>query len=298
MAMTLDEPLTAHALLDGAMKQARRHFRVIFPPVGIPLALSAACIPLVQGFWFRNLADFEKGPANLPLFLLGMGGFVVVILVFVALNILGYAALIAGATDAGAGRPVSMTRAWLAVVRPQPLFTLVIAALAVFAGFVCCILPGLYVGILFSLVVPVMVEEGKLWGDALGRSASLIQYNPRRELADDPRVRAFLIVFVGMLLGYAVSFIIQMPLIVVQQVLVMRELAGGERTDPLTVMSMLTWVQVPTTALATLAQVAVNLYVGFGLALLYFDVRRRQEGLDLQSAVDGLVQRAPAPATP
>ena len=56
-------------------------------------------------------------------------------------------------------------------------------------------------------------------------------------------------------------------------------------------MAGLTWVQVPTGALAAMAQAAVQLYVSFGLVLLFFDTRRRKEGSDLESAIEGLAAR-------
>jgi hypothetical protein len=46
-----------------------------------------------------------------------------------------------------------------------------------------------------------------------------------------------------------------------------------------------------------LAQVAVQLYVCFGLVLHYFDVRNRKEGGDLEAAIAGLVPGA-APGSP
>lgn len=54
------------------------------------------------------------------------------------------------------------------------------------------------------------------------------------------------------------------------------------------------WFQVPATLLGSLAQSAVVLYLSFGMALLYFDVRRRREGDDLEAALDELGGRPPA----
>jgi hypothetical protein len=299
----LDEPLSIQALLDGAMRQARQHFRTVFPAVGVPLALLAATIPLTQGVWFRSLGDMQTGSPNIPLLFAGAGGMMIAAFLFVILNAVGYATLIAAATDAVGGRPVSMSRAWLAMLRPTALLTLFIAGVAVFAGMVCCAiplcgLPGIYVALLFSMIVPVMVEEETFLFDALGRSASLAQYNPRQDFGTDPRVRSFLVIFVGMLLGYAVSLVIQMPMVVIQQVLLMRDAAAGASADPMALMAKLTWLQVPTTALATLSQVAVQLYVSFGVALLYFDVRRRKEGHDLGAALVSLEKRGPAAGAP
>jgi hypothetical protein len=294
--LTLDEPLSIQAMLDEAMRQARRHFKTIYPAVAVPLALAAGLVPLAQGLWFRSL-QFDKAgptPGDMVGFFGGMVAFLVVTLAFLCVYVIGYGALVAGAVEALAGRPVVMSRMWLAMVQPRALFTIVLSWLAMTAGFVCCVLPGVYVALLFSMVVPVMMEERLFLADALGRSALLATYNPRKSFGDDPRVRAFLILFVGMLIGYAISMVVQMPLLIVQQVIMFRGVAGGEKTDPMALMASLTWLQVPTNALAMLGQVAVHLYVSFGISLLYFDVRRRKEGRDLESAVDSLAQRAPA----
>ena len=295
--MSIDEPLSTQALLDEAMRQTRRHFKAIYPAVAIPLAVGAGMVPLAQAVWFQSFRFPDSGPepGHMPLFFVGMIAFMLIALVFLAVYVLGYAALLVAAVDAAAGRPVHMSRSWLSMLRPQALGTLLLSSLATLAGMVCCLFPGVYVALIFSLVVAVMVEEGRFLVDGLGRSVELTSYNPRRSFGDDPRVRAFLILFVGMLIGYAVNLVVQMPLIFVQWLMMFRGLAGGEKTDPLQAMATLTWLQVPTNALSMLAQVAVHLYVSFGLALLYFDVRRRKEGRDLEQAADALAQRSALP---
>ncbi len=61
-------------------------------------------------------------------------------------------------------------------------------------------------------------------------------------------------------------------------------------------MDSLLWLQVPGAVLGSLAEVAVTLYLSFGLTLLYFDLRRRKEGDDLEAAVAALEARAGVPA--
>lgn len=293
--MTLDEPLSTQAMLDEAMRQARRNFKAIYPSVGIPLALVAGLLPLGQGLWFRSLRFGGAGALapGLPAMLVGMAAMIAVTLLFLIVYVIGYGAMLAAATEALYGRPVVMSRMWAAMVQPRALFTLVLSSMAIGAGSVCCLFPGIYVALIFSMIVPVMIEEKLFLADALGRSAALAAYNPRRSFGDDPRVRAFLVLFVGWLIGVAVSMVVQMPLAILQQVLLFRGVASGQSSDPIALMSSLVWLQVPSQAMAMAAQVAVHLYVSFGLALVYVDVRRRKEGQDLQSAVDAIGQRAP-----
>jgi hypothetical protein len=214
----------------------------------------------------------------MPLMVALVVGAVVVLVVYLLAN----GALYVGAMDAAAGRSVSMGRAWRMVARPPIWGTMILSGVAFVAGLMCCILPGLYVGLLFSLVMAVMVEEGLTGTAALRRSAELITYNPRKDVASDPRGKAFLIVFVGMLMSYTLAFVLQLPFAIAQQVYMMRSAAGGGQVDPAAMMMAMTWFQVPANVLGALAQTAVQLYISVGLALLYLDIRGRKEGLDLE----------------
>ena len=291
-------PLLAPALpfrqiLDEAVRQTRRHFRRIYPAAAIPMALVAGAIPISQALFFRT-ALAQKGPPRGPemaRMFVGMGAFATVMLAFVVVSVLSYGAMFAAATDALAGREVSMARAWRAMVRPRVLGTQLLVLLAVMVGSFFCILPGLYLGLLLTFTIPVMIEESRFGPSALGRSSELARYNPQRQFDADPRLHVFVTFMVGTMLGYVVSLLVQLPFIVVQQIVVLRDVAGGQRPDPAQVMTRLAWLQVPTQMLGMLTNTAVYLYVCFGLALVFFDVRRRKEGVDLEVAVAALVER-------
>jgi hypothetical protein len=70
-----------------------------------------------------------------------------------------------------------------------------------------------------------------------------------------------------------------------------RSIAAGEQQDPAALATRLLWLQVPTAILGTLAQTATTLYVSFGVALLFFDIKARREGADLESLLEELEQR-------
>jgi hypothetical protein len=173
---------------------------------------------------------------------------------------------------------------------------MLLSAIAFAAGLMCCFLPGIYVGLLFSLLIPVMVEEGQAGTAALSRSAELMRYNPQGDLAADPRGKAFLIVFVGTIMGYALTLMLQLPFVIAQQLYVLRMAAGGRTVDPAAMMTVVTWFQVPSNMLGSLGQTAVQLYIGVGLALLYLDIRGRKDGADLEAGVARLEGSAPPPA--
>src|SRR5437870_5286785 len=196
------QPLPFRVLLDEAVRQTRRHLKPIYPAVAFPLALTAAAMPLAQGFLFRNVGG-PGAPAPSPrLALVGYAGFGAVMVVWLVVYYLGYGALLVGAVDALAQRPISMGRAWRLMLRPRVLGTLLLCAFAAGLGMMLCVVPGIYLGLLFSLTMPVMVEEGLFGLAAMRRSAELTRYNPQRDLDADPRFKVFVIVLVGTLPGW------------------------------------------------------------------------------------------------
>jgi hypothetical protein len=257
----------------------------MYPAVAFPVALAAAAIPVAQGFMMQAVP--EAGSPRFPLSVVGFGA---VMVVYLLVYYFGYGALFAAAVDALAQRPVSMRRAWGLMLRPRILGTLLLLTLAAGLGMVMCLVPGIYLGLLWSLALPVMVEEGLFGVAALRRSAELTRYNPQRELDADPRFKVFVIIMVGTLIGWVIGMLVQLPMIVIQQVLMLRDIAGGQRPDPARLMAKLMWLQVPSQMLGMLTQTAVHLYMCFGLGLLFFDVKGRKEGLDLEAAVARLVE--------
>jgi hypothetical protein len=284
------QPLPFRLLLDEAVRQTRHHFKRIYPAVAIPLALLAGLLPIAQWLMFRSFPT-EGGTSPRPWEMIqGVAAFWLAMMVWMAVYYLSYAVLLGAAVDAVAQRPISMGRTWLSMLRPRILGTLMLAAAAIALGACCCVVPGIYLGLLFSFTVPVLVDEGLFGPAAMRRSAELTRYNPQHSLDADPRFKVFVIVFVGFLLGYAISILVQLPMIVVQQVMIAREVAGGRRVDPATLMARMSLLQVPAQMLGMLVNTTVHLYVSFGLALLYVDVKRRREGSDLEAAVEQLVR--------
>jgi hypothetical protein len=288
------EPLPFRVILDEAMARVRRHWRAIYLPVAVPMAIGAGLIPLAQALLIQPGTMGRMPPGELlPRLLL----FFVVIFAFVAVYVVAHTTLLAAVTDAVAGRELRLGRAFRFAAHPRTLLTLLLSWLAMMGGFLCCILPGIYAVLVFSILVPVMREEGVAWGAALKRTAELQGYNPHGNLSNNPKVQVFVILLVGALISYVVSFVAQFPFIAAQWVVMFRRVASGDRPDPEALMAGLLWLQVPAGIVGMLAQVAVQLYVCFGLVLHYFDVRNRKEGGDLEAAIAGLVPGA-APGSP
>jgi len=157
------------------------------------------------------------------------------------------------------------------------------------------LLPGIFLALLFSLTVPVMVVE-KIYGTtALARAAAIVRDNPEGQFATSPLLRVFLIMVIGYVLSAAVGLLIQIPLIIIQQVVMFRAAAEGQMADPVELMSKMALFQVPASFLNALAGTAVHVYMSFALSLFYFDLRRRQEGSDLEAAVREMEGQEPEP---
>jgi hypothetical protein len=219
------------------------------------------------------------------------------VVAFMAVYSACYMALLAAAANAHHGRGVRMARAWAFVFRPAAIGTVVLGLGAAALATTCCVLPGVYVSLVFALAGPVMIEEGRFGPGALMRSAALMSWNPRGRFAADPRVKMFLLVFVGMLLSYAANLLVQLPIVAVQQAILFRDVANGRQPDPAAFMQRFLWLQVLAQFLGALVNTAINLFVAFGVTLLFVDLRARKEAPDLEAAI-GALAAAPRAVAP
>jgi hypothetical protein len=289
-------PIPFTQILDEALKLSRRHLKSILLPISIPVAGAAGLMTLSQGFMYLSMPMGGDPDGAIPDFrnMLGAGiGVFVAVLLFFVVTIWGHLALLVATTEVVAGRPVSMSRAWLFPIRLPALGTTMLWWLALVIGFVLCCVPGLYVWMIFGLFVPVMVLESRFGPDALRRSTSLTTYNPTGAFTADPRVKIFVVGAVSWLVGMALSIVVQMPMMIVQQVYMFHAMSSGGDKNPGEMMAKMIWLQVPSQMLGAAIQLLTQLYMAFGVALLYFDCRNRKEGTDLEKALADLDGGAP-----
>jgi hypothetical protein len=200
------------------------------------------------------------------------------------------------ALDAVAGRPVSIGRAWGFILRPRVLLTLIGTGVMVMGAYLCCFLPALYVWPLLSLTLPVMVEEGRVGADAIGRGARLVGPDPFETFPRNPLVRLLVFMVVTMAISFLGSLLVQVPFQIAQQILILRQAAGEEALSAMTSPGAIA-LQATGAVLGALVSTVVGLYAVFGIALLYHDTRNRREGADLEAAAAALASlRPPAPA--
>jgi hypothetical protein len=276
-------PMPFRLILDEAIRQARRHFRAIYPSVAIPIAVLTTAGGVMQAMFFSNVTE---NPGAMPLF--WSPGLILIMLANIAILFIAFNAMQVAAVDALSGRPVDMKRAWRFTVQARVLGTLFLNFMATLASFFLCCFPALYVVPMLSLVPPVMVEEGRFGGEALSRSAELTRYNPDRRFFETPLVKVFLFLLVGLLLSYAVGLVVALPFQIPMWIDMFRSAAQGDEAMMVQRMPTWMWLQIPAQFLNALASTAVHLYVCFGIALLFFDARARKEGSDLRSEIDSM----------
>jgi hypothetical protein len=285
----LPGPMPFRLLLDEALRQARRCFRAVYPAVAIPVAIVSTAVATLQALWFSNLtADLGTQPGA---FL--SPGYFALLLIQVGLLVVAGNAMQVGAVDAVAGRPIDMRRAWRFSLSWRVLATLAILMVLSIASIFLCCLPALVVIPMLGLASPVMIEERRFYAGAVSRSAELALYHPPGRWEEMALLKAFLLLFVTVLLSYLAGILVSLPFQVPMYIDLFRHAAAGE--DMVRRMSSWIWLQVPAQFLNALVTQAVDVYASFGFALLFHDARGRKEGTDLRREIDSMFAPPPSP---
>ncbi len=289
-------PIPFRALIDQAMALTRGHFRPIYP---LPAALFTAGHTLIVVAQMRMFAGLRMAPGGVSPSALfaGLGLFGVFMLAYWLTVGLATATTTAVAVDVVGGRPVRLGYRLGGVLRPRFWGTLLLAGGLTLLSMLLCFFPAIYVGLLFFLVIPVMVEEGRFGPAALGRSKDLIRYNPQGRFLNAPMVKAAVIGLVIWLLSATAGVVVQVPFGIVKQILLFRAIAAHGAGSAQTISPIIPWLDFPAALLNGLITAAIQLYGAFAVALFFFDLRARKEGLDLERALAEL-EAAGAPPTP
>jgi hypothetical protein len=283
-------PMPFRLLLDEALRLTRRHFRAIYLPVAVPMAVLSTIFASLQISWLSGMMQ-NLGSTQLftsPRYWL-------TVLVSLALAVVSYSALQTAAVFAVSGLPVDMGRVWRLVLQGRYLLTLALWFLLILVSMVCCC-PALIVFPLLAFVPPAMVDEERFGFQAVSRSVELTRHKPPAGWLESPVVKVFLLLFVGTLLAYLVGFVVAIPFQIPMYVDMFRKAAAGQDIGQR--MSSWMWLQVPAQFLNTLASMAVYLYIAFGIALLFYDTRGRVEGTDLRAEIESSFPSQPPPGGP
>lgn len=275
--MNITSGLTLGQIFNRAMELFRREFARLALRILLPLALMSG---LLSAAMAAVQTQLTRSPG------LSLVFFGVVILAGVV-GAVGYGALAHMAVGLAAGRETAPEDSWRAGLRFRVWGTLMLQGIGVGVGLIFCLLPGMYFGLAWAMALPVVFEEpGFAHSAALSRSHELSRFNPAGGLGNDPRFRIFLIFVVTLATTYLLIGLAQLPLIVAVAVETARSIADGRRDGQLS--SFVQWLQVPTSIVTSFIQAAMTLLGNLGTAVVYFDIRGRQEAKDLDSAIDAL----------
>ena len=187
---TVSPPLSVGSLLQRTLDLVGRHLTVLLWCVVLvvtPLVVVGGVLAVAVGA--GGLRTYNLGSTLMAL-LAAFGGLV------------GVAACMFVALQDRAGLPVTVQDALRYGVRwyPRVLGVTLMAAIAVFAGLIACIVPGLFLAVRFALAVPSLLVEGKPVAESLRRSWALVE---RRWWG------TFGLLLAGYLLPAVIAFVLQ-----------------------------------------------------------------------------------------
>lgn len=266
-------PLRIGEILDVGLKVYTRNWKTLFwlvavviipvQVVGVFVILST--IPDALATATQNPFEFDPTappPALEPNdFLIQMAGTLVVWLLGLISTAVATGACFKAVSDAYLGERSE----WRSSLRyafhhfRSLVWVVLISTVATLVGFVLCLLPGIWLAVIWSVAIPVLLTEGRRGTKALGRSFNLVQ--SRFWPATGVIVIAFLIQLV---LGWAVGAGLLSAVFLTEI---------GENV-------LLT--QVLNGAAGALAAIIATPFQAAIAAVLYFDLRVRSEGFDLQ----------------
>ena len=236
-AMTLAE------ILDMGFRLLRNHF-------GLLLGISAVVyLPygILAGLFESTFESQALGGGALSLSLISIW-LLLALIAFTIVTPLVTCAITHALGELYLGRPSTLPGAFEAALpRLLPLAgTYLLAALAILAGLILLVVPGLYLMLAFTLVTQIIMLEGLAGVTALGRSRHLMRGN---------LLRAFALGMVVALLGGVLSFGLELVFAV----------APGFGVVG-----------------SALAQAVAFAYYSAVSVVFYFDVRARKEAFDLE----------------
>jgi hypothetical protein len=270
-------PLSIGEILDAGIKVFVRHWKVltlcvvalVLPLSIIQVLLQASIDPDAFKTGDTTTTSADVGPA--------LVGYVISVLISGLATLVTFTACFKAVADAWLGAEPEVGRSLRFGARRlgKVLLAWIVWVLALVLAFIALIVPWVYFSVAWCLTLPVLLFEGVGVFKAMGRSRSLVKgrWWPTLGL---------------LLVGYLLVSIIAG---VIQGVLVGVAVGSNAGTVPAAIASVIG---------ATIAAAITRPYLAAVLTILYFDMRVRKEGFDLQLLAEGLGQPhdpdAPLPA--
>ncbi len=272
-------PMGLGDILDGALRLYRRNFGQFLGIFAIAY-LPAVLLSLVAMYWILGgMLGAETGSADDPTSMLPfLGGTIALGMGSVAMYLiavpLAQGALIWAVSRRYLGKSISIGEAYRQVLRRfgHLLVAVILTGLATLGGTLLCYIPGVIVSFMFSFATIEVVLEDRDGVEGMRRSWQLASY-------DFWKVVGTLVV-----LGILVA------------------MAAGALSMPFTLISMIpsqdetamTGMNLVSQAVSSLVQIVLQPVQIVGTILLYYDLRIRKEGFDIEL----LAQAMGEPAKP
>jgi hypothetical protein len=273
-------PLNLGEILDGAITAIRRYPVLILGvsavvaviAAGLNLVASLVLLPDVQRVTNLGPAATQQEVTDATLGLLSSFFTTVSVALIIALLarafLSGFLTVVMG--KAVLGRPVTFAEAMKDVTpRLLPLLGLTLLySLIVVVGLFLCILPGIWLGVMYSLATPALLLERGTIGQALSRSWKLVSGS---------FWRVFGILALALLIGAVINLLIGVPFSLG---------AGGlgALTNPGSTAAPSTGALILQAVGSVIGETITAPFVALVTVLIYIDQRMRKEGMDIELA--------------
>ena len=272
---TMLRPLSTGELLDRTFSLYRSHFALFVAIFALPhlCVLAYQCLGLA--FQISPTRTFDISRVLIGA-VWGLGALFLTMVVTAA----SQAATVIAVSQVHLDRPSGVMESFSAVKNQIAGVVGLSLSVGFLVGLACIalIVPGILLGIRWSLAVPVKVLENKSIGESMSRSSELTQGN---------RWRIFVIWLLFFILSIGVSMLLQWPIKMAAGV---SGITGLQQVAP-------GW-QVASLVATFIAQCLVGPLATIAFSLVYYDERVRKEAFDLQLMMTALdaptLQVAPA----
>jgi len=265
-------PMNLGELLDRSFFLYRKHFLLFVGITAVPQLVLLAF----------QLAGIVVAPQSAGLTVMSIVWPLVVLFLSLAAVAASQGATVVAVSKVHLGEPTDVSQAFAGIKgRIWKLTRIMIGVgVGIFVGFVFLIIPGIILGLMWALAIPVAVVEGTEMVTSVQRSA---------DLTKGSRGRIFVVYFLFGVLFYIVYLLFNIPIFY----------AIGLSSQKHGPASLPVWSQAALPVGTFFTQCLVGPLMTIGLSLVYYDQRVRNEAFDLQhmmAALDGPSAVAPAPA--
>lgn len=264
---TILRPLSTGEVLDQTFRLYRTHFVLFAGIAAIPQVIVLALNLMSTGL--LAAAPSAGSAAVLTGLLVGAGAMIITAVLYLIALTAMHAATVHAVAATYLDKPISIREAYVRV--RQRIWRLVGIALAlgiaIAAGFILLIVPGVILALMWALTIPVAVIEDLGLSEAVSRSS---------DLTKGSRGRIFVVALIGVMLTYMALVIFQLPLVAVAVVM-------GRQTAQAPL-----WVNVASAIAQFISNTLVGPVLTIAMSLIYYDQRVRKEGLDLQLIMSGI----------